>query len=112
MQLIGSGQLGPQAANAIRHVAAKNGVWSLGDFGGVPPRSAMVPTNTAQQIGVAVSAQQHNPQTQQANSASKQDQLLRDIEDTDYRFVFNSCAIAMVSCWCQGITSVFLFFSI
>uniref|UniRef100_A0A7S3Q2Z9 BHLH domain-containing protein n=1 Tax=Chaetoceros debilis TaxID=122233 RepID=A0A7S3Q2Z9_9STRA len=97
MQLIGSGQLGPQAANAIRHVAAKNGVWSLGNFGGVPPRSAMVPTNAAQQTqaGDAASAEQQNSQTQQADSSSKQDQLLRDIEDTDYRFVFNSCAIAM-----------------
>lgn len=97
MQLIGSGQLGPQAANAIRHVAAKNGVWSLGNFGGVPPRSAMVPTNGAQQTqaGIGASAQQQDSPTQQTDSASKQDQLLRDIEDTDYRFVFNSCAIAM-----------------
>lgn len=39
--MIGSGALGPQAAQVIRHVAAQNGVWSLGNFGGVPPRSAM-----------------------------------------------------------------------
>lgn len=41
MQMIGAGALGPQAAGAIRHVAVQNGVWSLGNFGGVPPRSAM-----------------------------------------------------------------------
>jgi len=39
--MIGAGALGPQAASAIRHVAVQNGVWSLGNFGGVPPRSAM-----------------------------------------------------------------------
>lgn len=39
--MIGAGALGPQAAGAIRHVAVQNGVWSLGNFGGVPPRSAM-----------------------------------------------------------------------
>ena len=39
--MIGAGALGPQAAGAIRHVAVQNGVWSLGNFGGVPPRSAL-----------------------------------------------------------------------
>jgi hypothetical protein len=39
MQQIGNGALGPQAANAIRVVAAQNGVWSLGNFGGLPPQT-------------------------------------------------------------------------
>jgi hypothetical protein len=39
MQQIGNGALGPQAANTIRVVAAQNGVWSLGNFGGLPPSS-------------------------------------------------------------------------
>jgi len=37
MQQIGNGALGPQAASTIRVVAAQNGVWSLGNFGGLPP---------------------------------------------------------------------------
>lgn len=95
MQVIGAGQLGPQAANAIRHVAAQNGVWSLGNFGGVPPRSAM-------------SAAAGHPQADQCqsdctkpdaadSSKSSEQQLIKNIEDHDYRFVFNSCAIGMVS---------------
>jgi hypothetical protein len=50
VQMIGSGALGPQAAQVIRHVAAQNGVWSLGNFGGVPPRSAMTSCETVSQL--------------------------------------------------------------
>lgn len=102
MQMIGGGQLGQQAASAIRHVAARNGVWSLGNFGGVPPRSAMssaisnasdnVPNTIGQTTNIS------NASSDQSNTGcSGQDtnQLLKDIEDHDYRFVFNSCAIAM-----------------
>ena len=39
MQQIGNGALGPQAASTIRVVAAQNGVWSLGNFGGLPPQT-------------------------------------------------------------------------
>jgi PAS domain-containing protein len=42
MQVVGSGALGPLAAKAIRHAAAQNGVWSLGNFGGPPPPTAVV----------------------------------------------------------------------
>ena len=48
--MIGAGALGPQAANAVRHVAAKNGVWSLGNFGGLPPMSSMTVTAPQQQV--------------------------------------------------------------
>merc|ERR1719491_1337962 len=49
IQVIGGGALGPQAANAIRHVAAQNGVWSLGSFGGLPPRTALTGAQEHQQ---------------------------------------------------------------
>jgi len=109
MQQIGSGQLGQQAASAIRHVAAQNGVWSLGDFGGFPPRSAMtngdiVPSAVAQSTNVsnASSEQSDNAESSSTDSpsvaapaASANNQLVKDIGDHDYRFVFNSCAIGM-----------------
>jgi hypothetical protein len=111
MQLIGSGQVGKQAASAIRHVAAQNGVWSLGDFGGFPPRSAMtngdsVPSAVGQSTNVsnASSEQSDNAESSSTDSpsvaapaASANNQLMKDIGDHDYRFVFNSCAIGMVS---------------
>ena len=40
VQMIGSGALGPQAARAIRHAAAQNGIWERGNFGGAPPQYA------------------------------------------------------------------------
>mmetsp|Transcript_15536 Transcript_15536/g.29301 ORF Transcript_15536/g.29301 Transcript_15536/m.29301 type:complete len:512 (+) Transcript_15536:317-1852(+) len=102
MQMIGGGQLGQQAASAIRHVAAQNGVWSLGNFGGVPPRSAMssaisnvsdsVPNTVGQTTNVSnVSSDQSNT----GCSGNETNQLLKDIEDHDYRFVFNSCGVGM-----------------
>lgn len=103
MQMIGGGQLGQQAASAIRHVAAQNGVWSLGNFGGVPPRSAMssaisttsdsVPNTVGHTTNIS------NASSDQSNtgcSGHETNQLLKDIEDHDYRFVFNSCAVGMV----------------
>lgn len=111
MQQIGSGQLGQQAASAIRHVAAQNGVWSLGDFGGFPPRSAMtngdsVPSAVGQSTNVsnASSEQSDNAGSGSSDSpsvsataASATNQLMKNIGDHDYRFVFNSCTIGMVS---------------
>jgi hypothetical protein len=103
MQMIGGGQLGQQAASAIRHVAAQNGVWSLGNFGGVPPRSAIssaisntsdgVPNTVGQTTNVS------NASSDQSNtgcSSHDTNLLLKDIEEHDYRFVFNSCAVGMV----------------
>mmetsp|Transcript_10452 Transcript_10452/g.24854 ORF Transcript_10452/g.24854 Transcript_10452/m.24854 type:complete len:617 (+) Transcript_10452:450-2300(+) len=86
VQRIGSGALGQQAAQAVRHAAAQNGVWSLGNFGGVPPKSAMMyhqpsvgaPTPDRAQSGVI------------GNGT-----LPNTIEESDYRHVFNSCTIGM-----------------
>ena len=87
MQLIGGGAHGSDAAAAIRHVAAQNGVWSLGNFGGVPPKSAM----TVFQPGA-----QDTPSADQ-QSAADGIQLTK-IDTPDYRFVFNSCGVGMVRC--------------
>lgn len=80
MQLIGGGAHGPQAAQAIRHVAAQNGVWSLGNFGGIPPKSAM---SFFQPSG--------------SDSSEQQSDGLQSmkIESSDLRFVFNSCGVGM-----------------
>ena len=98
MQVIGSGALGPQAAQAIRHVAAQNGVWSLGNFGGIPPRTAMTQFQTDQPNQDGQNGSFGN--TRDANSASQDGQiespLLKSIEENDYRFVFNSCSVPMV----------------
>jgi len=102
MQMIGGGQLGSQAAHAIRHVAAQTGVWSLGNFGGVPPRSAMSSAqqeqepNAVQSMSNTSSDHSISASTSTA-AASTNDQLMKNIEDHDYRFVFNSCAVGMVS---------------
>jgi PAS domain-containing protein len=100
MQMIGGGQLGSQAAHAIRHVAAQTGVWSLGNFGGVPPRSAMSSAqqeqepNAVQSMSNTSSDHSISASTSTA-AASTNDQLMKNIEDHDYRFVFNSCAVGM-----------------
>jgi hypothetical protein len=93
--MIGGGALGQPAATAVRHVSAQNGVWSLGNFGGVPPKSAMmyhgtnpVPGEEPSDAGVKKQAQQ---------PAKDGGVLANKIEDPDYRFVFNSCTVGMVS---------------
>ena len=104
MQMIGAGQLGSQAANAIRHVAAQNGVWSLGNFGGIPPRSAMSSAAVGQPPSDG-SMVQGQPQDEVGGAgagtggeaSAKEQHLIKNIEDHDYRFVFNSCVIGMVS---------------
>jgi PAS domain-containing protein len=83
MQIIGGGTHGPQAASAVRHVAAQNGVWSLGNFGGVPPKSAMTLANQG-----SVTADQTTSQPEDAMQPSK-------VEPHEYRFVFNSCGVGM-----------------
>lgn len=88
--MIGGGALGQQAATAVRHVAAQNGVWSLGNFGGVPPKSAMM----YHQPGGA------GPETtgRTSSEASQDGSVLPStIEEGDYRYVFNSCTVGMVS---------------
>ena len=86
VQRIGSGALGTQAATAVRHVAAQNGVWSLGNFGGVPPKSAMM---------------YHQPSGPTADETSSspdavESTLSNSIAESDYRHVFNSCTVGMV----------------
>jgi len=81
VQRIGGGVLGPQAAQAVRHVAAQNGVWSLGNFGGVPPKSAMMYHQPS-------GAQPVADETQSSASSNT-------VEESDYRHVFNSCTIPM-----------------
>lgn len=92
--MIGGGALGQPAANAVRHVAAQNGVWSLGNFGGVPPKSAMMyhQPGMTPLPGEATSApnMQSGVQTQEGVLSNKMD-------DPDYRYVFNSSTVGMVS---------------
>lgn len=92
MQIIGGGALGPQAASAIRHVAAQNGVWSLGNFGGVPPKSAM----TSYQQGEGASKTEEtnpNQQSVQAQSPSQEISLVTKVEDHEYRYIFNCSSV-------------------
>lgn len=106
MQIIGSGALGPQAAAAIRHVAAQNGVWSLGNFGGVPPRSAMsiyqqshsVPGTTLpdKQQPLQEQSPSEQPQQEKPTQQRQDPQLVTNIDEHEYRYVFNSCSVGMV----------------
>ena len=82
--MIGGGTLGPQAASAVRHVAAQNGLWSLGNFGGVPPKSAM---SFYQGSGGSSTTEQEEQSADATLSPS--------IAEHEYRFVFNSCAVGM-----------------
>ena len=80
LQLIGGGAHGPQAAAAVRHFAAQNGVWTLGNFGGVPPKSALTcvePSNTTSM----------DPPTCTSTDPLQQTKL----DPSEYRFIFNSC---------------------
>jgi len=97
IQVIGGGTLGPQAANAIRHVAAQNGIWSLGNFGGLPPRTAMTgPQEQQQQITSNPAGQASNSdEIQQQGDKPLESPMLTKIEEHDYRFIFNSCLVGM-----------------
>jgi hypothetical protein len=85
VQMIGSGAHGPQAASAVRHVAAQNGVWSLGNFGGMPPKSAMT-------------IPQSNPNDMEPEVQTSQDVMQpTTVDPSEYRYVFNSSGVGMVS---------------
>eukprot|EP00536_Pseudo-nitzschia_multiseries_P018219 jgi/Psemu1/228145/e_gw1.2260.6.1 len=86
VQRIGGGALGQQAAQAVRHAAAQNGVWSLGNFGGVPPKSAMMYHQPSAGAPRADGTQ---------GSTVSNGPLPNAIEESDYRHVFNSCTIGM-----------------
>lgn len=88
--MIGGGALGQPAATAVRHVAAQNGVWSLGNFGGVPPKSAMMYHQPAMASGVS-----SDPNIQQQTAQSDGATLPNKLEDPDYRYVFNSSTVGM-----------------
>merc|ERR1711966_43180 len=88
VQRIGSGALGTQAATAVRHVAAQNGVWSLGNFGGVPPKSAMM---YHQPSGPTADETTSSPDAVESNGST----LSNSIAESDYRHVFNSCTVGM-----------------
>mmetsp|Transcript_15229 Transcript_15229/g.22458 ORF Transcript_15229/g.22458 Transcript_15229/m.22458 type:complete len:506 (-) Transcript_15229:249-1766(-) len=90
MQMIGSGALGPQASAAIRHVSAQNGVWSLGNFGGVPPKSAMSYYQGGQSSNLDKNKEISKIQTFDPNAP-----VQTKVEDHEFRFIFNSCSIGM-----------------
>lgn len=94
IQMIGGGALGQPAATAVRHVAAQNGVWSLGNFGGVPPKSAMMYHQPDMTAVPGDAGSDPNIQQQQAKDASV---LPNKIGVPDYRYVFNSSTVGMVS---------------
>lgn len=83
IQLIGSGTQGAKAANAIRHVAAQNGVWSLGNFGGVPPKSAMT------------FYQASNGETPEMQPSDQDAVQPTKINPSEYQFIFNACGVGM-----------------
>ena len=92
--MIGSGALGQPAASAVRHVAAQNGVWSLGNFGGVPPKSAMM----YHQPGTAAPGESGEASSGAQQQGGQEGTVLPSkIETNDYRYVFNSCSVGMVS---------------
>eukprot|EP00529_Nitzschia_sp_RCC80_P015778 CAMPEP_0113500440 /NCGR_PEP_ID=MMETSP0014_2-20120614/32331_1 /TAXON_ID=2857 /ORGANISM="Nitzschia sp." /LENGTH=684 /DNA_ID=CAMNT_0000394779 /DNA_START=361 /DNA_END=2415 /DNA_ORIENTATION=- /assembly_acc=CAM_ASM_000159 len=85
IQMIGGGALGQQAATAVRHVSAQNGVWSLGNFGGVPPKSAMLYHAPGADVSEA----------DETASQTDGNILPSKIVEGDYRHVFNSCGVGM-----------------
>lgn len=82
VQLIGGGAHGSQAAQAVRHVAAQNGVWSLGNFGGMPPKSALLKPSAEKSAADA---------SEEAAAAADPN----TVNTGDYRFIFNSCGVGM-----------------
>jgi PAS domain-containing protein len=90
MQLIGSGVHGPQAAVAVRQAAARQGVWSLGNFGGMPPQAAAIVSSSAILPMQQISSQPTPvpPPPPDAIHPTK-------IDDGDYRSIFNSCGVGI-----------------
>ena len=80
LQQIGGGAHDPQAAAAVRHFAAQNGVWTLGNFGGVPPKSAMTCVEPSATTSQAAPTSTPTDPLQQTK-----------LDPSEYRFIFNSC---------------------
>jgi PAS domain-containing protein len=101
MQMIGAGAHGPQAAQTIREVAAQQGVWSLGNFGGVPPKSAIIPLcpqssgEQTMQQGAAANSQASSSSSCAGGVAAADAMHPTKIDASEYRSVFNSCGVAM-----------------
>lgn len=89
IQMIGGGALGQQAATAVRHVAAQNGVWSLGNFGGVPPKSAAMYHKSGED------ATKSNESAGSECTSPDGSVLPYKIVEGDYRHVFNACGVGM-----------------
>ena len=76
----------------MRHFAAQNGVWSLGEFGGVPPKSAMTPFyQQPPQPQVATSSTTPLAATAAQPDAAGNVLQQNKIDPAEYRFIFNSC---------------------
>merc|ERR1712151_1489647 len=87
------GAHGPQAASAIRHVAAQNGVWALDNHPGaavVKAAQFFQPNNGSTDVQNAQSSQtsQNSPPEIQPLQQTK-------IDDHEYRSVFNNCSVGM-----------------
>jgi hypothetical protein len=100
MQMIGAGAHGPQAAQTIRQVAAQQGVWSLGNFGGVPPKSAIIPLcpqpSGEQTMQNAAADSQASSSTSSSVAGGAVDAMHpTKIDASEYRSVFNSCGVGM-----------------
>jgi len=103
MQMIGSGALGPQAAKAMRHAAAQNGVWALGNFGGAPPPMIVSapPPMTVQEIQTVTPVQaQHIPSMEMSEQVHHQPpptdvRQISKVQDEDYKRIFYSSSVAM-----------------
>lgn len=98
--MIGGGALGQEAANAVRRAAAQNGVWSLGNFGGMPPKSAMMYHPETEPV----------PSQDSTSAAQEGSAIPSKVEEGDYRHVFNSSAVGMVSLRLQTVWYSFLYF--
>lgn len=85
VQMLGSGALGGKAARIVRQVAAQNGVWSLGNFGGEPPPTSMTlsqPDSSSNGDGTDVDSEEMADES--------------GISDADYRALFQCSAVGMV----------------
>ncbi len=76
VQRISNGAIGQKAAVAIRHVAAQNGVYNVANLG-----------DPSQMDGV--------PQSVGNTDHGLQDNLSDNLQDREYRCVFNSCSVGM-----------------
>jgi hypothetical protein len=84
IQLIGGGAHGPEAAAAIRHAAAQNGVWSLGCFEGQSLKQDVVPSGVPSTplAGTMASNEMEGP-------------MKSKVDSSDYKSIFNASGVGM-----------------